>query len=203
VLFDAGDRWLIAGNWRAKNRKKSLDLWDLASDAASVTRQSLVDTDSIGDIAFSPDKRWLITGNWGNADSGPQKTIRLWDMTVKNPGASPITINHGQKIDALKLSSNGRWLATAGFGNVANVWDLSKAHSARLAPMVLPVLGKGVRLGMDFSPRWALAGLVRIPAAAATLGFDQKASASRPAAGSLLSARSRRLQPRQPLACQR
>jgi len=68
-------------------------------------------------VLFSDDSRRVYTGS----EDG---TIRIWDLDVKNPGATSIVLTgHEGSIRAMTLAPNGRWLASASYDGV-RIWSL-------------------------------------------------------------------------------
>jgi WD40 repeat protein len=52
-------------------------------------------------------------------------TVRLWDLTAKDPAANPVTL-HGHKgtVSAMAISPNNRWLVTGSLDKTARLWLL-------------------------------------------------------------------------------
>lgn len=104
-------------------------------------------------LAFSSDSRWLVTGSWDNRSF-------VWDLNKQNPEDQPIELEFGA--DAVAVSPNNRWFATAGKRDFSNynlttdnnvyLWDLErKATDPETKPIVLKG-HEGLVSSVVFSP---------------------------------------------------
>jgi WD40 repeat protein len=93
-------------------------------------------------VAISPDNRWVITGSHGN-------TVRLWDLSSKDPAANPIILRgHEEAIKAVAISPDNRWVVTGSLDKTARLWLLQMKDLVDLAR---------ITLGRDFSnDEWQL-----------------------------------------------
>jgi WD40 repeat protein len=83
-------------------------------------------------VGISPDNHWLVTGS---GDS----TARLWDLTAKDPAASPVVLRgHESEIRAVGISLDNHWLVTGSDDETACLWDLTT-----IDPAVRPVVLRG------------------------------------------------------------
>ena len=72
----------------------------------------------VNTVAISYDSHWLVTGSVDN-------TARVWDLTAKDAGASPvILLGHDGVVDALAISPDNRWLASRDGGETVRLWLL-------------------------------------------------------------------------------
>jgi WD40 repeat protein len=80
-------------------------------------------------VAISPDNRLLATGRTDG-------TAQLWDLSAKDPTASPVVLRGREDwVMALGISHDNRWLVTAG-SNGTQLWDLT-AKDSSAKPVVL------------------------------------------------------------------
>jgi WD40 repeat protein len=103
-------------------------------------------------VAISPDNRWLVTGS-------EDKTARLWDLSSKDPAASPVVLRgHEGEVYAVAISPDNRWLVTGSYDKTARLWDLSSKDPAA-SPVVLRG-HEGPVYAVAISPdnRWLVTG---------------------------------------------
>jgi WD40 repeat protein len=104
------NHWLVTGGEDAR-------LWDLTAEDHQLTRSCCaLPEGAVAAVAISPDNRWLVTG-------GEDHRVRLWDLSLKNPPASPLVLpggepgvamlNHLGKTNAVAISPDNHWLVTA------------------------------------------------------------------------------------------
>jgi hypothetical protein len=69
-------------------------------------------------VAISPDNHWLVTAS-------VDRTARLWDLTAKNPAASPVVLRgHEKEVSAVAISPDNHWLLTGSQDQTARLWPL-------------------------------------------------------------------------------
>jgi serine/threonine protein kinase/WD40 repeat protein len=121
VVFGANSRWLVAGS-----RKKSR-VWDLNAEQPAKLRMLLSGTDAEyrggeeerrGDELFSSNGRWLLLP--GHRES------TLWDMSEKDPDASPITLQSPQVYGKAIFSPDDNVLVMG-----ARSWNLTDERLAQ------------------------------------------------------------------------
>jgi WD40 repeat protein len=141
VAISPKGRWLLTMGDNSTAR-----LWDLSAKDPGAAPIILHDDERILSANFTPDERWLITGGWSwqadqenefqnraryfinpymcRRDEG-QKTVRLCDLSAKDPASSRVILRgHEKHVDALALSPDGRWLVTGSWDKTARIWDL-------------------------------------------------------------------------------
>lgn len=99
-------------------------LWDL-KNPVSAPIAFRDHRQEINAVAISPDDHWLVTGS----EDG---TARLWDLTARDLSVASITLRMYQSpvdtiaspVDAIAISPDSRWLATAGRAGDIHLWDL-------------------------------------------------------------------------------
>ena len=53
------------------------------------------------------------------------KTVRLWDLSAKDPAANPVVLRgHEKTIYAVAISPDNRWLVTGSEDKTARLWPL-------------------------------------------------------------------------------
>jgi WD40 repeat protein len=151
VAISPKSRWILTTGDNSTAR-----LWDLTAKDPGAAPITLHDDERILSATFSPDGRWLITGGWSwqveHENEAPdrafynpyrchleegQRTVRLWDLTAKDPASSRVILSgHEKHIDTLALSPNGRWLVTGSWDETVRIWDLAAKDPAS-SPTVL------------------------------------------------------------------
>jgi WD40 repeat protein len=75
-------------------------------------------------VVFSQDNHWLVTGSWDH-------TAHLWNLTAKDPTASPVVLRgHKDDITALAISPDNHWLVTGSSNGEERRWDLTTRSPA-------------------------------------------------------------------------
>lgn len=123
----SGDgRWLVTAS-----ADETIRVWDLSSEdpaAPSSCRVLNGHGARIPWLAITPDSRRLISVGYR---SRREPTVRLWDLTVENPGDSSLMLRgHKTNILAMAVSPDGHWLVTSGAGRVTRLWDLTSNDPA-------------------------------------------------------------------------
>ena len=104
MTLSSDNRYLLA-----QLKDKTVWLWDVQS-SASVRGGYLLDsgTEKYIKFVFTPDLHWIIGGQTNG-------TIRIWDMSLRNPADTVITFTERiPDLQDLQISPNGQWLAAFG-----------------------------------------------------------------------------------------
>ncbi|KFG01285.1 hypothetical protein IQ62_08705 [Streptomyces scabiei] len=110
-----------------------LSLWTRGPERDSAWRTVLKDlpigTGAPCALAISPDEHTLAIGS-------DDKTVRLFDLTHPNPGASQFKVlgSHGESVRGIAFHPGGHTVATAGADKQVKLWDVARRKSAR-APL--------------------------------------------------------------------
>jgi WD40 repeat protein len=103
-------------------------------------------------VGISPNNHWLVTGD-------SDETARLWNLTAKEPAASPVVLGgHEGAVNAVGISPDNRWLVTGSVDKTARLWDLT-AKDPAASPVVLRGHEREV-LAVGISPdnNWLMTG---------------------------------------------
>ena len=103
-----GNTIAICGGWT----NKAVQLWDVAAGILKTNLQG--HTDSVHNIAFSPDSRTLASGS-------DDRTVILWDVTTSS--YKKTLIAHTDDIVGLAYSPDGNTLASASSDGTLVLWD--------------------------------------------------------------------------------
>jgi hypothetical protein len=115
-------------------------------------RPLVVSQPATSSVGISPNIHWLVTGNFDG-------TARLWDLTAKDPAASPIVLRgHEGAVIAVGISPDNHWLVTGGDDRTARLWDLTTKDPAA-SPIVLRGHERGVTaVGISSDNHWLVTG---------------------------------------------
>lgn len=125
-----------------------VQLWNLNAENPATEPRMLQDARS--PVSTSPDGHWLITGGPGDG------TVRIWDLTAKDPSARSRTLlGHTAAIEDLVISPDGRWLITGSIDGTARVWDWERTPK----PIILKGQGQPITvLAVSADSRWVATG---------------------------------------------
>jgi len=88
-------------------------------------------------MASSRNKRSFSSSLTLLVTSSGDKTARLWDLTAKDPAASPVVLRgHESEVTAVGISPDNHWLVTGSRDATARLWDLT-AKDPAASPVVL------------------------------------------------------------------
>ena len=126
ATFSRDSRYLATGS-----QDKTARLWDLtAKDPSASSFVLRGHQEPMERLVVTPDNHWLVTvgSPWKlfkHHGGSKDKTVRLWDLTAKDPSAAPVVLaGHKYDIVSWAVSANSRILATADAHSI-RVWDLA------------------------------------------------------------------------------
>ena len=132
-------------------------VWEAAT-GKEVTRKYHGGSGEVGsstwEATFSPDGHWIVsrTGGsfWGDA--------RVWEA---DSGKEVSRMRHSDRVQAIALGPNGRWVVSGSFDSTARVWEAASGREiSRMTHDSTPVEHDGGVLTVDFSPdgQWVVSG---------------------------------------------
>jgi hypothetical protein len=103
-------------------------------------------------VAISPENHWLVTVS-------NDKTVRLWDLSAKDPAVNPVVLRgHAGRVNAVAISPDNQWLVTGSEDKTARLWVLS-AKDPGANPVVLRGHEGSVNaMGISLDKRWVVTG---------------------------------------------
>jgi WD40 repeat protein len=118
------------------NEDGSVRLWDFVTYQAS-GKPFQGDAERVLALAFSPDGRLLASGSARTADMGMDfgeisGTIRLWDLTRRNPLSGPVAQLKTKSVASLSFSPDGKTLVSSGAGT--KLWGVSDLRELPTRP---------------------------------------------------------------------
>lgn len=135
---------------------RSIAIWDLAheSPASQVPRTIAIDQHMRASVLrFSKDSRWLYT------HLGYAPRILRWDLHSQNPASTRTVSRHRDRVTAMKVSRDGKWLISGSRDGTVRFWDVAAPNPA--ASLVLPAHDVVRDFALHPNGRWF-----------ATVGFD-------------------------------
>jgi WD40 repeat protein len=120
----------------------SVALWN-ADSGQLISRTAPARTDTIGDVAFSPDGNQFATAG----DPDDASVVRLWDAHTGQPIGRPLT-GHTGPVNGVAFSPDGARLVSVGVDKTVRFWDAKTG-----APLGGPLSGheRAIR-AVAFSP---------------------------------------------------
>ncbi|MEV6523326.1 WD40 repeat domain-containing protein [Longispora sp. NPDC051575] len=116
ATFSPDGSLLATGRRNYDNDKHEIQLWD-ATTGAAVGPPITDHTDTVHDLAFSPDSTTL-------ASASGDGTLRLWNVADRAPLGTPIAATGRGGVRAVSFSPNGQTLATAGEDGAVRLWNV-------------------------------------------------------------------------------
>lgn len=113
-----------SGRWVAQARPQGVDI--LSTDDLQVVATLSGLAGQINDVSFSADGRWLAVGA---GETGVAGEAGLWKTGDWSRGS--VFRGHTDAVYAVRMSPDGRLLATAGYDRLALVWDVSTGQITR------------------------------------------------------------------------
>jgi WD40 repeat protein len=132
VAWSGDSHFLASGGFR------NIRLWDFSSGKQVAQIMGL--TGRVTSLAFVPNQPLLIAGEGEVASTG---IVHVWHI----PDGAPIANwpAHDDSILAMKVSPDGKWLATAGADKLVKIWDLAtRKEIGRLEGHSAPVMALAV-----------------------------------------------------------
>jgi WD40 repeat protein len=152
VAFSPDGKWLAIGGGTDNHHRFGVELWAVAKDGRSLTRDRLLPWPRgagppiswwIDQVAFSPDGRLLLAV----CESSASGMLAIWDAPSHRAVNYPWRSHH--EIRSFAIAPDGRTLVTAALCSRVDVWDLSN-HQVIMPVRVLGVKGRAHRLA--FAP---------------------------------------------------
>ena len=107
VAFSPDGTQLVSASW-----DETVRLWDVVT--GSEVRRFTGHTDRVNSVVFSPDGTHLVSGSYDG-------TVRVWDVAT---GDEIDRLNHESQVNSVAVSSNGRFVASAGV-TALRLWEVA------------------------------------------------------------------------------
>ena len=119
----SGDGKTVAASYR----DNSVKIWDLATKKDTQTLKGPVkDAKGLANyksLVFVKDQVLVGTGKWNTEKKVREGEIRVWD--AKSGKAGTPLLGHAMDVEALAVSKDGKYLASASDDTTVKIWDLS------------------------------------------------------------------------------
>ncbi|MFN8458546.1 MAG: WD40 repeat domain-containing protein, partial [Anaerolineae bacterium] len=150
IIFSPDNHWLITGCGDGKIRR-----WDLIQpELEPLVLSAYDDPVAITAMALDRSGRWLVAG------SASRRTLRLWDLSSpENSIIEPVILpEESIGSNALAVTTDSRWLMTAGWSNSIQLWDLDQPRVVSSA-LILPHANDTINtLAISPDNHWLAAG---------------------------------------------
>ncbi len=151
-LVTAGGDFTVLEEERPVTLGNTARLWDLSANDPAANPVEL--RQPVRGLAISPDNRWLAAGSpairTGDLKTNIDGTARLWDLSAKDPAASPVVLRgQGEPVSGVAISPDSHWLVIGG--------DLS-AKDPAASPVVLNAGPKAPIWAVAITNRWVVTG---------------------------------------------
>ena len=117
----------------AAYRDHAVRIWNLGGKKEPQTLKGPTkDAKGLADyrsVLFVGNQVYVGTGKWNTEKKVREGEIRVWD--AKSGQAGKALAGHSQEVEALALSKDGKFLASASQDNTVLIWDLSKAKNTQ------------------------------------------------------------------------
>jgi WD40 repeat protein len=155
VAFGPAGEWLVSGSEDGTTRT-----WPVTSADPNVTPVVVRGHgDQVNTLAFSLDGRWLASAGGATDGTSSDNAVHLWDIRATDPTSGALTLSdHGNWIQVMAISPDGRWLATGSGDHTVRLWDL-QAAGPTATPLVLPGHAGWISaLAFSSDGRWLASG---------------------------------------------
>jgi WD40 repeat protein len=129
VAISPDGRWLVTGGYDSL-----VILWNLAGQNPAARPVLLRGHQGrVNALAISADSRWLVTGGGtgSDLDDTTDTTARLWDLKSSDPSSSAMVLRgHEKPIRAVAISTDLRWVVTAGEDKMIRLYNLRARYPA-------------------------------------------------------------------------
>jgi WD40 repeat protein len=105
---------------------KTVRIWDVGS--GEVRTKIDAENGTFAAMCLTPDGKTLVTANGTDSSGGGDTLIRFWDLAT---ATAERTLDPGEGMTALAISSDGRTLAMGSNAGTVKIWDLGAADKAR------------------------------------------------------------------------
>lgn len=152
VAFSPDNRWLVT----ASKYDANVYLYSLGGTPSSMEPIILSGhQDGIQTAIFSHDGRWLVTASGYLGSSTTDATVRVWNLATIESRHEPLVLTgHTDRINAVALSPDDRWLVTGSEDETARLYDLSSPDPNKTG-IKLAEHGSGVQaVAISSDGRW-------------------------------------------------
>jgi WD40 repeat protein len=116
----------------AAYRDHAVRIWDLGKKDAMTLKGPAKDAKGLADyrsVLVAGNQVFVGTGKWNTEKKAREGEIRVWD--AKSGKASKPLAGHTQEVEALALSKDGKFLASASQDNTVLIWNLGEGKTTQ------------------------------------------------------------------------